>query len=138
MQIAESDKVATGKRDNLDVHIIWTWPSVRSGGFEGLIDDHSTAVLFNGIEAAVFDVSIRSPARDTVTRCIFIDGEEELRFAGYDCFGLDLRRCSSSFSDAGSTKRLPGLWRGLDVWYVLLFRDCLIHIGVIGRRGWIS
>jgi len=57
-------------------------PGVLGLRFEGLIDDNSTAVLLGRFEAAAFDVSVNSPARDTVTGCIFIDGEEELRFAG--------------------------------------------------------
>jgi len=65
----------------LTVNVWLDMPGVLGLWFEWLIDDYSTAMLFGCIEAAAFDVSINSPARDAVTGCIFIDGEEELRFA---------------------------------------------------------
>lgn len=73
--------------------------------FEGLIDDNSSAMLLGRFEAAAFDVAINSPARDTVTGCIFIDGEEEL--------GLTVKHCLG--------------FNGLDVLSVLWFSECFIH-----------
>lgn len=81
-------------------------PGVLGLWFEGLIDDHSTAMTLGRIKSSAFDVSINSPARDTVTGCIFIDGNEELGFAMQDRLGFD----------------------GLDVLSVMRFRDCINHI----------
>ena len=85
MKHAVTDQLSRGKRDDLTVSVWLDRLCVLGRRFEGLIDDHSTATLLGGFKAAALDVSINSPARDALTFCIFIDGEEELRFAVQDC-----------------------------------------------------
>ena len=69
-------------------------------------------MLLDLLKLAGPGVTVNSPARDTVTFCVFSDGDEELRFGVQDGLGLD----------------------GFNCLRVLFFRNCLIHIRVIGSQ----
>ncbi len=104
------DPVSLGKRDDLEVCIRLALSHVLGWRFQGIIEDHCPTPLLSRFEAAGLNVTVNSPARDTVTFCVFINGKEDIGFGVKDSLGFDG-------------------FKGLDV---LFFRKCLSHIVVIG------